>query len=111
MEELGELGELGEKQNEKIEFDIYSVKFNIVLEQINNEIEMINEEIPIEIDIFQEKNSEILRKNSYAAVKTNDFFFAKISSLLKSSLKLRKLSKLHSKVDKLFSLYFRWLPF
>jgi hypothetical protein len=46
---IAKIEELGEKQNEKIEFDIYSVKFNIVLEQINNEIEMINEEIPIRI--------------------------------------------------------------
>jgi hypothetical protein len=57
MKELGEL-ELREKQNEKIEFDIYSVKFNIVLEQINNEIEMINEEIPFEIDKEIEENDE-----------------------------------------------------
>jgi hypothetical protein len=52
---IAKMEELGEKQNEKIEFDMYSVKFNIVLEQINNEIEMINEEIPFEID---EQNDE-----------------------------------------------------
>jgi hypothetical protein len=68
MKELGEL-ELREKQNEKIEFDIYSVKFNIVLEQINNEIEMINEEIPFEIDKEIEENDECVPDDVKAAVK------------------------------------------
>jgi hypothetical protein len=67
---MEELGELREKPNEKIEFDIYSVKFNIVLEQINNEIEIeINEEIPIEIDKEIEENDECVPYDVKSAVK------------------------------------------
>jgi translation elongation factor EF-1beta len=60
---------LGEKQNEKIEFDLNSVKFNIVLEQNDSEIEMINEAISFEIDKEIEENDECVPYDVKAAVK------------------------------------------
>jgi translation elongation factor EF-1beta len=54
---IAKMGEkwLGEKQNENIEFDVYSVKFNILLEQRDSEIEMIDEGISFDKGIKKTK--------------------------------------------------------